>query len=64
MTDYRPYTVEWSRKRYLSEALQKYFEDNVPSEIILKDIKSILDNWAFHYREKEAKIQDILDSLN
>lgn len=64
MTDYKPYTIEWSRKRYLSEALQKYFEDDVSSEIIIEDIKSVLDSWAFSYRKKEAKIQDILDSLN
>jgi hypothetical protein len=25
--DYRPYSPEWHRKRYLKEALDKYFDD-------------------------------------
>ena len=32
--DYKPYSPEWHRKRYLKEALDKYFDDYVENEII------------------------------
>jgi hypothetical protein len=64
MTYYKPYTSEWTRKRYLSEALQKYFENDVPSDVIADDIKSILNEWASVYRQKERKLQEVLDEFN
>ena len=42
MTDYRPYSPEWSRKRYLKEALDGYFNDYVDTEVIYTDIMDIL----------------------
>ena len=53
--EYKPYTVEWTRKRYLSEALQKYFEDDVSVEYIIGDIVDILDQNENYYREKANK---------
>ena len=63
MSDYKPYTVEWSRKRYLSEALQKYFEDDVPAEQISGDIVDILEEWSFAYKRRANKLQDVLDEF-
>jgi len=40
--DYRPYSPEWHRKRYLKEALDKYFDDYVDNEFIYGDIMDIL----------------------
>jgi len=40
--DYRPYSPEWHRKRYLKEALDKYFDDYVDNEVIRADILDIL----------------------
>ena len=40
--DYRPYSPEWTRKRYLKEALDMYFNDYVDTEVIREDILSIL----------------------
>ena len=40
--DYAPYSPEWHRKRYLKEALDKYFNDYVDTEVIREDILSIL----------------------
>jgi hypothetical protein len=32
--DYRPYSPEWHRRRYLKEALDKYFDDYVDTSIL------------------------------
>ena len=40
--DYKPYSPEWHRKRFLKEALDKYLDDYVSNEIIREDILDIL----------------------
>ena len=40
--DYRPYSPEWHRKRYLKEALDKYLDDYVDNSVIINDILDIL----------------------
>ena len=40
--DYRPYSPEWHRRRYLKEALDKYFDDYVDTDVIRADILDIL----------------------
>jgi hypothetical protein len=40
--DYKPYSPEWHRKRYLKEALDKYLDDYVDTDIILEDIRDII----------------------
>ena len=40
--DYRPYSPEWHRRRYLKEALDKYFDDYVDVDTIRTDILDIL----------------------
>ena len=47
--DYKPYSPEWHRKRYLKEALDKYFDDYVDVETIREDIYDIL-----HARASDA----------
>ena len=44
--DYAPYSPEWHRKRYLKEALDKYFHDYVDTQVIRDDILSILSERA------------------
>ena len=44
--DYKPYSPEWHRKRYLKEALDKYIDDYVENEIIVNDITDILADRA------------------
>jgi hypothetical protein len=39
---YKPYTPEWSRQRYLREALHSYIDDGVENHKILRDIIEIL----------------------
>ena len=39
---YKPYSPEWTRKRYLSEALDEYFNNYVDVEVIYADLMDIL----------------------
>ena len=63
MTDYKPYSAEWSRKRYLAEALQKYFDDEVSVDVILDDIVDVLSQNAEEHRSRAEKFQEVLDGL-
>jgi hypothetical protein len=63
MTSYKPYSAEWSRKRYLSEALQKYFDDDVSVDVILDDIVDVLETNAEEHRSRAEKFQDVLNGL-
>ena len=40
--DYKPYSQEWNRKRYLREALESYFNDYVDTDVIYEDNMDIL----------------------
>ena len=40
--NYKPYSPEWHRKRYLKEAIDKYLDDYVDTDTILEDIRDIL----------------------
>ena len=40
--EYKPYSPEWHRYRYLKEAIDKYLDDYVDPSFILKDIRNVL----------------------
>jgi hypothetical protein len=42
MTQYKPYSQEWHRHRYLKEALDKYIDDYVDNDTIMSDILGIV----------------------
>ena len=42
MPQYKPYSPEWSRQRYLREALESYFDAGVDNVTIYNDLVSIL----------------------
>jgi len=50
--EYKPYSPEWNRKRYLREALETYFNDYVDIEVIYDDLIDIL-----HERSEQAYIE-------
>ena len=62
--EYKPYTLEWSRKRYLFEAIQKYFDDDASSEVILEDMIDILEEVSFKHKKSLDRINYILDNLS
>ena len=47
--DYKPYSPEWHRYRYLKEAVDKYIDDYVDPNFIMNDIRDIL-----HIRSEAA----------
>ena len=64
MMNYKPYSPEWHRYRYLKEALDKYLDDYIDNDIILGDIVSILSERSeqayaefTRINELEAKLQ-------
>ena len=40
--NYKPYSPEWHRYRYLKEAVYQYLDDYVDNEVIVKDILNIV----------------------
>jgi hypothetical protein len=44
MGEYKPYSPEWHRKRYLREAIDQYVDDSEEIETILRDICDILSS--------------------
>jgi len=61
--NYKPYSPEWHRKRYLSEAISKYFEDDAPTEIVVGDILDLLNEWADSYKQQSDDIQKVVKAL-
>lgn len=61
--DYKPYSMEWSRKRYLSEAIQQYFASGASTETIVDDIIDVLEENANQHRNRADKFQEVLDKL-
>tara|TARA_R100000005_G_C4820352_1_gene102024 strand:- start:182 stop:409 length:228 start_codon:yes stop_codon:yes gene_type:complete len=47
--NYKPYSQEWHRHRYLKEAIEKYLDDGTDPSVIVDDIADIL-----HVRSEAA----------
>jgi hypothetical protein len=60
---YKPYSPEWHRKRYLKEAIDKYFDDYVDNEIIHGDIMDILGDRMSAAVNEVNKVLDLKDKL-
>ena len=61
--DYKPYSPEWHRRRYLKEALDKYFDDYVDIDIIKNDILDILSERSEKAYSEFTKINELEKSL-
>ena len=61
--DYKPYSMEWSRRRYLAEAIQKYFDTDASVDVILDDIVEVLGQNAAEHKTRAEKFQQVLDGL-
>ena len=57
--DYKPYSTEWHRKRYLKEALDKYLDDYVENDIIMEDILSIICERQDRAHAEYHKLEDL-----
>lgn len=54
MAHYKPYSPEWTRRRYLAEAIESYFDAGLSAKNVYSDIEDILND----------KIQTYLDKVN
>ena len=61
--NYKPYSPEWHRYRYLKEAIDKYFEDYVDNEVIYEDIMNILGDRMSNAVNEVNKVLDLKDKL-
>ena len=57
--DYKPYSFEWHRKRYLKEVLDKYLDDSIDNSIIVDDILSILIERSEKAYEEFTKVNEL-----
>ena len=63
--DYKPYSPEWHRKRCLKEALDQYFDDYIPNNVIRDDIFDIISERsesAYADWNKAEELISLLDS--
>lgn len=61
--NYRPYSPEWNRKRYLKEALDKYLDDYVKTDMILEDIRDILHSRSEKAYQEFTRLNDLEHKL-
>jgi len=61
--DYKPYSPEWHRYRYLREALDKYMDDGVENQIILDDILNIVTDRQFTAHQEFTRLSDLEKKL-
>ena len=57
--DYKPYSPEWHRKRYLQEAIFKYLDDYIDNDIILNDIYDILSESSYDSYQLYTKLNQL-----
>jgi hypothetical protein len=62
--DYKPYSPEWNRKRYLREALETYFNDYVDIEVIYDDLMDILHERSEHAYAEFSRINELEAKIN
>ena len=62
--DYKPYSPEWHRRRYLKEALDKYFDDYVDNSTIYTDILDIISERAEKAHQEFNKLNELEYMLN
>jgi arylsulfatase A-like enzyme len=61
--DYKPYSMEWNRKRYLAESIQQYFDTNASLDTVLDDIVDVLEQNVSYHKNRAEKFQEVLDGL-
>lgn len=55
--------MEWSRRRYLAEAIQQYFDTDASVDVILDDIVDVLGQNVLEYQTRAKKFQEVLNGL-
>ena len=63
MANYKPYSPEWNRKRYLKEAIQSYFDDDVEVNVVVSDIFESLSDQYDYYQGRADKLNEVMTDL-
>jgi hypothetical protein len=61
--NYKPYSMEWNRRRYLSEAIKSYFHDDVEPTVIVDDILDVLSEEIDYYKGRADNLQQVMDGI-
>ena len=61
--NYKPYSIEWNRRRYLSDAIKTYFNDEVEPNIIVDDILDVLSEEIDYYKGRADTLQQVMDGI-
>ncbi len=61
--NYKPYSMEWNRRRYLSDAIKTYFNDEVEPNIIVDDILDVLSEEIDYYKGRADTLQKVMDGI-
>jgi len=57
--DYKPYSPEWHRYRYLKEAMDKYLDDYVDNQTIVGDILDILNDRCVQAHQEFTRTNEL-----
>ena len=55
--------MEWNRRRYLSDAIKTYFNDEVEPNIIVDDILDVLSEEIDYYKGRADTLQKVMDGI-
>jgi len=61
--NYKPYSPEWHRCRYLKEAIDKYLDDYIDNDVIIRDITDILSARSERAYEEFTRLNDLEERL-
>ena len=61
--NYKPYSMEWNRRHYLSDAIKTYFNDEVEPNIIVDDILDVLSEEIDYYKGRADTLQQVMDGI-
>ena len=61
--NYKPYSMEWNRRRYLSDAIKSYFNDEFEPNIIVDDILDVLSEDIDYYKGRADTLQQVMDGI-
>lgn len=60
---YKPYSPEWTRYRYLKEAIDAYLNDGIDNPTLIKDLLTIVNERQLTAQEEYKKMSDLVKNL-
>ncbi len=60
---YKPYSPEWTRYRYLKEAIDAYLNDGIDNPTLIKDLLTIVGERQLTAQEEYKKMSDLVKNL-